>query len=69
MKKLITIIVLLAVVGGAGGAYYMRKSTKEPDVRTAQITRGEAAKQSHLYLRAQLDDLVRWQREVLGCAR
>ena len=41
MKKLITIIILLAVVGGAGGAYYMRKNTKEPDVRTAQITRGD----------------------------
>jgi HlyD family secretion protein len=41
MKKLITIIILLTVVGGAGGAYYMRKNTKEPDVRTAQITRGD----------------------------
>ena len=41
MKKLISIIILLAVVGSAGGWYYMRKSTKEPDVRTAQITRGD----------------------------
>ncbi len=41
MKKLLTIIILLAVVGSAGGWYYMRKSTKEPDVRTAQITRGD----------------------------
>jgi HlyD family secretion protein len=41
MKKLISIIILLAVVGSAGGWYYMRKNTKEPDVRTAQITRGD----------------------------
>ena len=41
MKRLITIIILLAVVGGAGGAYYMRKGTKEPEVRTAQLTRGD----------------------------
>jgi HlyD family secretion protein len=41
MKKLITIIVLLAVVGSAGGWYYMRKNTKEPEVRTAQISRGD----------------------------
>ena len=41
MKKLITIIILLAVVGSAGGWYYLRKNTKDPDVRTAQITRGD----------------------------
>jgi len=41
MKKLITIIILLAVVGSAGGWYYMNKNTKEPEVRTAQITRGD----------------------------
>src|SRR5215510_158245 len=41
MKKLITIIILLAAVGSAGGWYYMRKNTKDPDVRTAQITRGD----------------------------
>jgi len=41
MKKLITIIILLAVVGSAGGWYYMRKNTKEPEVRTAPITRGD----------------------------
>jgi HlyD family secretion protein len=41
MKKLILIIIVLAAVGGAGGAYYMRKQTKEPEVRTAQITRGD----------------------------
>lgn len=41
MKKLILIIIVLAAVAGAGGAYYMRKGTKEPEVRTAQITRGD----------------------------
>ena len=41
MKKLILIVFLLAVVGSAGGWYYMRKNTKEPEVRTAQITRGD----------------------------
>ncbi len=41
MKKLILIIIILAAIGGAGGAYYMRKGTKEPEVRTAQITRGD----------------------------
>jgi HlyD family secretion protein len=41
MKKLITIIILLVVVGGVGGAYYLRKNTKEPEVRTAQVTRGD----------------------------
>src|SRR4030095_10643073 len=40
MKKRITIIILLAVVGSAGGWYYMRKNTKEPEVRTLPITRG-----------------------------
>jgi HlyD family secretion protein len=41
MKKLILIIIVLAAIGGAGGAYYMRKQVKEPEVRTAQITRGD----------------------------
>ena len=41
MKKLILIVFLLAVVGSAGGWYYMRKNTKEPEVRTAEITRGD----------------------------
>ena len=44
MKKLITIIILLAVVGSAGGWYYMRKNTKDPDVRIAQISRGDVVK-------------------------
>src|SRR4051812_18529413 len=41
MKKLILIVFLLAVVGSAGGWYYMRKTTKDPEVRTAQVTRGD----------------------------
>jgi HlyD family secretion protein len=41
MKRLILIVFLLAVVGSAGGWYYMRKNTKEPEVRTAPITRGD----------------------------
>ena len=41
MKKIIVIIILLAAIGGAGGAYYMRKGTKEPEVRTTPITRGD----------------------------
>jgi HlyD family secretion protein len=41
MKKLILIIIVLAGVGAGAGAYYMRKNTKEPEVRTAQITRGD----------------------------
>jgi len=44
MKKLITIIILLAVVGSAGGWYYMRKNTKDPEVRTAQVSRGDVVK-------------------------
>lgn len=41
MKKLILIIIVLAGVGAGLGAYYMRKNTKEPEVRTAPITRGD----------------------------
>ena len=41
MKKLILIVIVLVALVGAGGAYYMRKGTKEPEVRTAQITRGD----------------------------
>jgi HlyD family secretion protein len=41
MKKVIVIVILLAAIGGAGGAYYMRMGTKEPEVRTTQITRGD----------------------------
>jgi HlyD family secretion protein len=41
MKKVIVILILLAAIGGAGGAYYLRKGTKEPEVRTTPITRGD----------------------------
>lgn len=41
MKKLILIVFILAVAGSAGGWYYMRRNTKDPEVRTAQVTRGD----------------------------
>ena len=41
MKKLLLIVFILAVAGSAGGWYYMRKTTKDPEVRTAQVTRGD----------------------------
>ncbi len=41
MKKLILIIIVLAGVGAGVGAYYMKKNTKEPEVRTGPITRGD----------------------------
>src|SRR6266508_3251824 len=41
MKKLILIIIVLAGVGAGAGAYYMKKNTKEPEVRTGPITRGD----------------------------
>ena len=41
MKKLIVILVVMAGVGGGAGAIYMRREAKPPDVRTAEITRGD----------------------------
>ena len=41
MKKLILIIIVLALVGVGAGAYYMSRPAKEPDVRTAPVTRGD----------------------------
>ena len=41
MKKLIVIIIVLAGVGAGLGAYYMRRNTKEPEVRTAPVSRGD----------------------------
>src|SRR5215212_4712121 len=41
MKKLLLIIVVLTIVGAGAGAYYMRRGTPEPEIRTAQITRGD----------------------------
>jgi HlyD family secretion protein len=41
MKKLILIVVVLVLVGVGAGAYYMSRPAKEPDVRTAPLTRGD----------------------------
>jgi HlyD family secretion protein len=41
MKRLILIVIVLALVGVGAGAYYMNRPAKEPDVRTAQVTRGD----------------------------
>ena len=41
MKKLILIVFVLALVGVGAGAYYMSRPAKEPEVRTAQVTRGD----------------------------
>jgi HlyD family secretion protein len=41
MKKLILIVILLAAVGAGAGAFYMRRDTREPDVRIAQVSRGD----------------------------
>ncbi len=41
MKRLILIVIVLALVGVGAGAYYMNRPAKEPDVRTAPISRGD----------------------------
>jgi len=41
MKKLILILVVMTGVGGGAGAIFMRRDAKQPDVRTADITRGD----------------------------
>ena len=41
MKKLILIIVVLAAIGVGAGAYYMNRAPKEPEVKTAQVSRGD----------------------------
>lgn len=41
MKKLILIIVVLVAVGAGVAGFYMRRTTPEPEVRTAPITRGD----------------------------
>ena len=41
MKKLILVIVVLAAIGVGAGAYYMNRAPKDPEVKTAQITRGD----------------------------
>jgi HlyD family secretion protein len=41
MKKLIIIVVVLAAIGVGAGAYYMNRTVKEPEVKTAPVTRGD----------------------------
>jgi HlyD family secretion protein len=41
MKKLILLVVVLAAIGVGAGAYYMNRTVKEPEVKTAQVTRGD----------------------------
>ena len=40
MKKLLTIIVILAAVGAAGGWFYVNRGDKEPSVSTLPMSRG-----------------------------
>jgi len=40
-KKLLAIVVVLVAVSVGVGAYYVRRTTPEPEVRTAQVTRGD----------------------------
>ena len=47
MKKLILIVVVLAAVGVGVGAYYMNRAPKEPEVQTAQVTRGDIVEAVH----------------------
>jgi biotin carboxyl carrier protein len=41
MKKLVVILVVLIAIGAGAGAYYMRRGDTEPQVSTAQLTRGD----------------------------
>jgi HlyD family secretion protein len=41
MRKATLIVAALAVVGISAGAYYMRRGGKEPQITTAQVTRGD----------------------------
>jgi HlyD family secretion protein len=41
MKKLVVILVVLIAIGVGAGAYYMRRSSPEPQVSTAQLSRGD----------------------------
>src|SRR5919112_3015759 len=41
MKKLLVILVVLVAIGAGAGAYYMRRSGPEPQVSTAQLSRGD----------------------------
>src|SRR5918999_6157244 len=41
MKKLVVLLIVLVAIGAGAGAYYMRRSGPEPQVSTAQLTRGD----------------------------
>lgn len=41
MKKLVVILVVLIAIGAGAGAYYMRRGGTEPQVSTAQLSRGD----------------------------
>ena len=41
MKRATIIVIALVAVGISAGAYYMRRGNKEPQVTTAQVTRGD----------------------------
>src|SRR5918997_1053930 len=41
MKKLVVLLIVLVAIGAGAGAYYMRRSGPEPQVTTAQLTRGD----------------------------
>ncbi len=41
MKKITSAVILLAAAGAGAGAFYMRRDVQPPEVRTAQISRGD----------------------------
>jgi HlyD family secretion protein len=41
MKRATLVVAALLVVGISAGAFYMRRGTKEPQITTAQVTRGD----------------------------
>jgi HlyD family secretion protein len=41
MKRATLVVVAVVVVGISAGAYYMRRGSKEPQITTAQVTRGD----------------------------
>jgi HlyD family secretion protein len=41
MKRVLSLLLVIAAVGAGAGAYYMRRNGTEPTVNTAPVTRGE----------------------------
>lgn len=41
MKRVLTLLLVIAAVGAGAGAYYMRRNGTEPTVNTAPVTRGD----------------------------